>query len=200
MNIVSDKILTIPQNGATSYAGRSREGVFLIFFNQETFEPDASAIMTCRESFFSKYKGEKYFMFSPHAETNNAFKNVEKFWKLIEGKLGRKFRITVFPTNIPNLYVIQPWSGWRESHVSLSLLSLFVRWSFCYYNGDWENSFNLYKYADDTKDAINRFLEGYTKPTFSAFESTGNGYGVGWMGTFHKCPQAQLEKLLVKPE
>ena len=187
----------IKENGYCGYGKDEENG---LFFNMENDKVIGSH--SCRESFSEYYQwnldnGQYDFCFGLDKPFNFE-KNLEAFWFDITRKLGEKFGIKVFPTQFPHLFLIQPGDGWVENKIVFELLTLFIRWSFCYYNGDWEQSFSLYHYASFTKLAIEHFLNGNTKPTFTEFTFK-PGYGVGWVCEFRFLNEIQIAAKLIKP-
>ena len=192
-------------NGVAEYGRTSNSGYFGLFNGDIT--PNLAAVSHCRDEcliYYKKFDKNKYigFLCDINSTKTKNINNVVKFWELISEKLGEKFSIQIHPTQFPSLYLIEPSAAWVENDTDISLLALFIRWSFCYFQENLENSYKLYNYANSTKLAIEYFLEGHTKPTYEKFTPCYDyGSYLGWVSEFKPmyCTEDEMKKKLVKP-
>jgi hypothetical protein len=154
----------------------------------------------CREDFYAFTKDEKLtrLLFSAPPIKHTA---IAAFFEKLETRLGVQPRTQFGRTQIENVIWIRPSVWWTGMGMRRSLFTAFLRGSIKYsrYKKNFEEAMYSEKYLDQTREAVGRFLEGYTCYT---------GNVVGWHSQFYdggqwmkgKPDEKRLQKLLVRPK
>jgi hypothetical protein len=112
----------------------------------------------CRDSFHSQYS--KAFERSFYYVCNLNW--LRRFVKHVENKLNINRRTKIYKTSIPDVATITPATFWLKQEMRTSLFSLMLR-SGLQYDGSqpWLKCLYNHPYIFYTKEAVDRFLEGY---------------------------------------
>ena len=155
----------------------------------------------CREVFHKNSQNLRRMCFS-HSARHGTF--IASFLDQIEDKLGVPKSI-FGPTKRPTITWLRPSSWWMNSSLKRSLFTALLRAADNYNGQNFDDALWSNRYLYDTKYAVMRFLDGYTR-----FQGRG-GLLTGWYNTFYvgkgnSCysprplKQIEVDKLLVRPK
>lgn len=141
----------------------------------------------CRETFSSDFdNGINSFVTSTPTYLN--IKNFQNFFKEIEDRLElsprerAKFKQVVEERASCTYVLVIPGSFWKKSILRRQLLTILLRCAPNYKGDNFEEALFSHPYARATREAILRFLQGYTALAFSF------SIGRGWYECFRKRP------------
>ena len=171
----------------------------------------------CREQFLGKFHESIpgfYYSHKPQkGEDVAGF--VLKFEEIINSESQQTFPFSTFSqTEKENILWIQPSPFWKSCLMKKSLLTLLVRCGLNYQcdKDNFDNALfadhNENRYARETKNAVMRFLFGFTKFTgntsqsvpVSAMGSTSTLIRHGWHVEFEKNSIYDIRRKLVRPD
>lgn len=139
---------------------------------------------SCRETFSSYFTSRtRYFSFSVPLRTN--LETFSAFFRHVENKLELKpaqrsgFYKTSQTFNSCQVILVKPSTFWRESLLRRQLFTILLRCAVNYNRRNFEYALFSHPYANNTKEAVNRFLKGYT-----ALPANTN-LGYGWFSYFN---------------
>lgn len=127
-------------------------------------------------------------------------------WHDLESRLKIAARTSVHLTSDPNAIVLHLSPFWLANDTRRSLLTLFMRALVMNPKATLAQAVKLDPLASDVLPAINRFLDGYTKPTYdklSRKEEHGPGISVnrcytGFFSEYHSLSPDEIAAKLVK--
>jgi len=164
----------------------------------------------CREQFAVKFTEELKGFFFSHAA--NKGKSVSEFFHTFEDIVfdvyEKKRKKTQFiKTNNPSVLWVQPSKFWKKCRIKRSLLTILLR-SGANYCTDKKNFddclfFSDYKenqYIRNTKNAIMRFMFGFTEFVGKIPVASVSIEKHGWFEEFKNCDQKKVCDLLRFPE
>lgn len=143
---------------------------------------------SCRE-LFSPYftSATESFMFS--VKENDEAENISNFFKKIEDKLNLNDSIRISSTSSRKVVLVEPSKWWAKSFCRRQLLTILLRCSLSYKGNNFEEALYSIEYASGTRNAVERFLNGYTY---------GRIYSRGWYATFKNKPKEWVDLKLIK--
>lgn len=168
----------------------------------------------CRETFDNHFPRGQYFLFytDEKGTKHKRGENVARFIAEVEKRLkvNPKSEILGFK-NVSNIICVGMSKWWKENRARRQLFTILLRAGLKYHK-NFESALYSYEYAEQTRDAIERFFQGYTH---CAKKMTGTK---GWVTHFDRDEadyelndydeededhdqewQTYLEKMLVKP-
>lgn len=171
----------------------------------------------CREQFLGKFlESINGFYYShKHQRGEDVAGFVLKFEEIINSESQNNFPFSTFSqTEKDNILWIQPSSFWKTCLMKKSLLTLLVRCglNYCCDKDNFDDALfaehNENRYARETKNAVMRFLFGFTKFTgsvsqsvpVSAMGSTSTLIRHGWHVEFEKNTIYDVRRKLIRPE
>ena len=144
----------------------------------------------CRELFHSILYNLKLFFFSHNLGKGHC---IAAFMKKIEEKLDVQPRSEFGPTQRKTIMWIKPSKWWTLKAMRRSLFTILLRCGDAYLpsKDNFEKALLSNQYANNTKYAISRFLEGYTVYT---------GKKRGWYNQFclESLSKEEIDLLLIK--
>jgi len=152
----------------------------------------------CREEFQKQVGTDRKFLFSAPPKKHKA---MAAFFYKLETDLKLPVKTLFGMTQHPNVMWISVSKWWAESSMRRSLFTALLRASVKYnrLSKNFREALYSEQYLDETQQAVERFLSGYTQYT---------GNIVGWYSQFNdgggwvngRPNDKQLRKLLVKPK
>lgn len=136
-----------------------------------------SRFYRCREGFHRSYRKGSEIAFSCSA---NQLKSLVKLVVDVEKKLNVQPKTRFWKSNIAGVVIIQP-SKWWEPSLRIQFFTIMLRAGINRANHGREKLIDrlcTHRYFRETRDAVERFLDGFT---FGKLESN---YGTGWHSTF----------------
>lgn len=147
--------------------------------------------VSCRDAFQSESSNIKKFLF---VQGLNKGLNVIAFIDKVEIILGVHPKTCMGLTQRKDIIWIEPSSWWTKSGMRRSLFTILLRAGRNYKRSkdNFKEALFSIEYTKDTKFAVERFLNGYTKY---------QGRTSGWLNQFSWCEPSEdrIKQLLVKP-
>jgi hypothetical protein len=142
---------------------------------------------TCRETFAFRfnqptvYKGDTTcFLFKAKNR-----KNVKNFIAEFEKRLKVKSKSILLDTTKDGIILVQPSKFWLSDKIRMGLLTILLRCGSAYTDeSSFDDTIVSYKYGKDTKLAIDRFLQGFTKCKHPLYVSGQNLRTSPWRNIF----------------
>ncbi len=157
----------------------------------EIFKPNSLEWYHCRESFH--YQWNKQKKLNKKLFFCASLKQVQNFLTKIEKELGIWFKTQIYRNNIEHICCIIPARFWRRHLIRMSLFTILLR-AAQDYSGDWKKTLFEQVYAQETEQAINYFLSGFT-----VYNNVGN-YD-GWCQAFNPIySKHRFDQLLRRPK
>lgn len=152
----------------------------------------------CREEFQDYYpKLNRMLYYGKRKENANVKAFVKKIEQII--KLPRKKRIKWRETTKKHVIYLSLGDFWKGL-VHRSLLTILLRAGHYYdrKKDNWKEVIKQDNYLSLTPAAIERFLDGYTRPRLSFDCYRDNGHFMGWVDEFQHLTANEVKKKLVK--
>ena len=143
----------------------------------------------CREIWHQRSRNIKFFFFT-HVKGRG--KGIALFMTKIEQQLNVKPRSAFGPTQRKTIMWCRPSIWWTATSMRRSLFTILMRCATAYIidKDNFQDTLLSTKHTRETKYAVSRFLQGYTRYT---------GKVSGWHNQFSRVGEAMTDKLLVKP-
>lgn len=158
-------------------------------YDPKTFEMTVAKF--CRELFAGNFTRETEFV--GYVAPNMNVELIKNFWKEINKRLNLKDAdcVQVFETNYDGYLLFKIPHFWSANAMTRGFFTMFVRCGANHFKGDFEKALKDYHLTLGILNAVNYFLEGYTRPA-------NNGVCIGGVySEFHNDkPAAFKEKML----
>ena len=116
--------------------------------------------------------------------------NIARWFWYIEGHMGWSERTRIHRTECPWTIMAIISSSWFQNRASISLFSLMLRLgAYCLEDISMDTVLNRHSYAQNTKPAIYRFLDGYQHFVDSNF--------TGWRNVFNYKTKEAVKDMLI---
>jgi hypothetical protein len=169
--------------------GKPKPGEFAI----EQQEGKAVEWIHCRERFAGLFNSRiEGFYFSHECDRMQVVKFIEKTEKILERPTHCLFQ----PTQRNYATWVFPSEFWKRCPIHRSLFTLLLRAGQTYNmtSDNYEYTLYAHDYLKQTKEAVMRFLFGFTEFTIQG------GWDIGWVGTFANKPIEEIRTKLVSPK
>lgn len=169
-------------------SSRPSAGHFSVVRRIEKEVMHASEWHNCREIWHEYCRNHKLFLFS---HTQGKGRVLAHLLRRVESRVGANGSL-VGPTQRKTISWVESSSWWRRSSMRISFLTLVFRVAPAYKpdKDNFEDAIFSSPLTADTRYAVNRFLQGYTRYT---------GKVRGWWAQFADLDQAEVNDLLVEP-
>jgi len=155
----------------------------------------------CRERFARCFIDKTKEIYFRHKDGQKD-ENIADFLHKTEDILGQEHSVFNH-TNREHIIWISVSDFWLSCSMRRSLLTIILKAAMEYDGTDYENTLFDYKWAKDTKNAIFRFLCGFTKyrgPEVKASSSNSTLVLMGWKTEFEKKGETEIRKMLIRPD
>ena len=162
------------------------------------FDTEPLVFETCREKFGKLWNKDIKGFYMRHQKNEGV--NVASFILKTEEVLGRK-RFTRFAETNRDILWIEPSIFWRCCRMRRSLFTILVRCGRHYYlpHIDYEDALFSEPYTTLTRNAVMRFLFGYTKYVGPSLETSNSIEYLGWKSFFNGKSNDYLRRVLIWP-
>lgn len=153
----------------------------------------------CRERFGKQWDRKTKGFYLKHPTDKGA--NIAAFIIKTEEILGKKRHSRFAETNFQSVLWIEPAAFWRCCRMRRSLFTILVRTGWNYHPAnDYEDVLFNDPYFQRTRQAVMRFLFGFTKYVGPTLETSGSNIeSIGWKAIFNNRDAAYVRAALVWP-
>jgi hypothetical protein len=154
----------------------------------------------CRENFAKRFTNAQNGLFFSHGVNNdeNVCAFIEKTEDiLIRGALQNIIKSNFYKTNLNFAIWIEPSSFWMNCPMKRSLFTMLLRCGLIYNLKNYEEALYGYQYSKITKNAVQRFMYGFTEFVFE--DESFEGIGKGWASYFGNKPCDLVCEKLIMP-
>jgi hypothetical protein len=154
----------------------------------------------CRETFARRWntKTEGFYFKHKKGEGVKVAAFILKTERILRNRTFSKFA----KTNRDTILWIEPSHFWRSDRLKRSLFTILLRAGIKYdpEKDNYEKAMFSHEYVEPTKNAVMRFLYGYTKNVGEKPNTNGGLETKGWYGLFRGKDEEHVKSVLVWPK